>query len=115
MNNEDVIKKEVEKRLNDMLSTVDMHKIVTVDSKAGIVYIGGERVDKMRLNNLRQEAEAISQFELWSLLMETPKELAQRAMFVNSESLDDLKKGKTILYTIDTQQKIVNTLKNVKI
>lgn len=115
MNNDELIQKEVEKRLNDMLSTVDMHKIVTLDSRAGVIYIGGERVDKIRLNNLRQEAEALLQFEIWSLLMETPKELAQRAMFVNSESLDDLKKGKTILYTLSTQQKIVDTLKNAKI
>lgn len=96
--------------LNDLLSNVDLTKIVSLDKVRGIVYIGGKQTEKGRLMNLKAEAEFIMQSDLWKLLQETPRELAQRAMFVDSESLDDLKKGKSILYTLSTQQKIVDTL-----
>lgn len=100
----------MEKRLNDMLSPVDLNNIVTLDKVHGIVYIGGIRADDLQLNNLKSEAEALTHFSLWKLIHETPKELASRAMFVDSESLDDMKKGKSILYTLSTQKKIIDTM-----
>lgn len=101
--------------LNSLLSNVDLNRIVSLDKARGIVYIGGKQADRGRLTNLKAEAEFLMQSDLWKLLQETPRELAQRAMFVDSESIDDLKKGKSILYTLSTQQKIVDTLLTVVI
>lgn len=105
---------EIEKRLNDMLSNVDLNSVITYDKVKGMVFIGGERIEPARLNNLRSEAEFLLNSEIWSLIYETPKELAQRAMFVDSQSLDDMKKGKSILFTLATQKKILDVLKAVK-
>lgn len=101
--------------LNGLLSNVDLTKIVSLDKLKGIVYIGGKPADKGRLTNLKAEAEFFMQSDLRGLLQETPKELAQRAMFVTGESLDDMKKGKSILYTISTQENILNILTSVVI
>lgn len=103
---------ELTERLNELLSNVDLDKIVSLDKTHGVIYIGGERADNGRLTNLKAEAEFLVNSEIWTLLYETPKELAQRAMFVQGESLDDMKKGKSILYTLSTQQNIINTLKS---
>lgn len=108
--------KEVEdladEKVSGLLTTVDPKKIVSLDKRGGIVYIGGERADEGRLGNLKAEAEFFLNSDLWHLIYETPKELAQRAMFIDSESLDGLKKGRSILYTLSTQKNILDVFKS---
>ena len=99
------------KKLNDLLSNVDLNKIVTLDKARGIVFIGGVKAEDGRLSNLKAEAEFFLQSDLWQLIFETSKELAQRSMFVSGETLADLQKGKSILYTLSTQKNIVETFK----
>ncbi len=101
----------MEKRLNEMLSVVDDKHVVTLDKQRGMVYIGGIKADDLTLQNLKAEADFIIQSTIWKLIYNTPKELAMRAMFVNSESLDDMKKGKSMLYTLSAQENIINTFK----
>lgn len=98
--------------LNALLSNTDLTSIVSLDNRKGIIFIGGNKADKNELLTLKNEAEYLQQTRLWKLLQETPKELAMRAMFISSESLDDMKKGKTILYTLSTQKNIVDLLAN---
>lgn len=99
-------------KLAALLTVIDPRKIVTIDKPRGIVYIGGVRVDVGRMANLKAEAEFFLASDLWSLLYETPKELAQRAMFVSGESLVDMQKGKSMLYTLSTQKNILDTFKS---
>ena len=103
-----------DKKLADLLSPVDWRKVVTVDKQRNIIFIGGEQVDPGKRDNLRAEAEFFAQSELWQLLQETPKDLAQRAMFVSSESLVDLQKGKSMLYHLSAQKNIVELFKAKK-
>lgn len=98
-------------KLASLLSVVDPKKIVTLDKQRGIVFIGGERVDEGRLANLKSEAEFLSESELWQLIYQTTKELAQKAMFVSGEGLDDLKKGRSILFTLESQRNVVELFK----
>lgn len=101
-----------EKKLAALLSNVDLTGIVRFDERTKQVFINGERVDDKRMSNLKAEAQFLVQSDLWKLLHETPKELAQHAMFVLSESLVDLQKGKSILYTLSTQKKILEMFLN---
>lgn len=94
------------KMLNDLLSVVDESQIMT-KANTGIVFIGGAKVDDVTLSNLKAEAEFLTNSQIWKLMNETPKELAQRSMFVNGESLADLQKGKSMLYTLSTQNNIL--------
>ena len=102
-----------DKMLNDMLSVVDENKIISVNPR-GQVYIGGELADDAYLMNLKSEAEVLETYNLWTILYETPKKLAQEAMFVKGESLADMQKGKSMLYLLATQKKIIDTIKSYK-
>ncbi len=111
---DDVDKKAEElskKKLNELLSVVDANNIVTLDKQRGIIFIGGIKADDGRLSNLKAEADFLLQTDLWRLLYETPKELAQRSMFVSGETLADMAKGKSMLYTLSTQKNIVDIFK----
>lgn len=108
VNTEDIVRQ----KMDAMLSPIDTNKIVAFDKRAGAIYIGGERAEEGRLVGLKSEAEAIEQFELWHLIKETPKELAQREMFVSGDNMDAMKKGRSMLYTLDTQQRIIDTFKS---
>lgn len=97
-----------ETKLADMLSVVDLKKLVTLDKAKGIVFVGGNRLDETRLANLKADAEFFVNSDLWPLIYETPKELAQRAMFVLGDSLADMQKGKSMLYTLASQKNIID-------
>lgn len=99
-------------KLANLLSIVDLHKIVTVDKARGIVYVGGKILEEGQLQGLKAEAEYFTNSDLWSLLYETPKELAQKTMFVAGESLADMQKGKSILYTLSAQNNIIDVFRS---
>lgn len=101
--------KVVEKELNKLLSVVD-EKLV-VSAHKGVIYIGGEKADSARLANLKAEAQFFQESDLWKIVNETIKELAQRAMFVSGMTLEELQKGRSMLYLLDSQKRIVETFK----
>jgi hypothetical protein len=102
------------KHLNDLLSPIDWKSILTLNKTAGILYIGGEKVDTGRLANLKSEAEFLLSSDLWQILYESPKELAHKAMFVNGETIVDLQKGRSMLFALQSQKNILDILKSLK-
>jgi len=103
-----------DKKLMEMLSPVDYSKVVYTDKTKGIITINGERVDEGRLSNLHAEAEALTQMDIWSLIYETPKELAHRAMFIDGDSIDTMKKGRSMLYHLSSQKNIIDLFKSYR-
>ena len=101
-------------KLAQLLSIVDESLIVAIDARTKQVFIGGEKADEGRLGNLRSEAQFLLESDLWKVIYETPKQLAHKAMFVDDGKLDtQLLKGRAILYTLATQEKIVNLFKSL--
>ena len=92
-------------------SLVDPDHILTKDAR-GVVYIGGEMADVAMLQNLKQEAEFLLESHLWKLMTEVPKELAHKEMFINGESLDSVRIGRSMLFVLKTQKNIVELLKS---
>lgn len=101
------------KKMEELLTGVDMSKVVTVN-KFGFVFIGGIKAEDAQLKNLKAEAEALQQMDIWKILNETPKQLAQQTMFVSSETINDLKKGKSMLFVLSQQRNIVDTFLKIK-
>lgn len=100
-----------EQKLADLLSNFDPKHIISFDSKRGLVFIGGEQADEGRLMNLKQEATALEGFELWKILYESPKALAEKAMFVDDGKLEtQLLKGRAMLFLLSTQKKILDII-----
>jgi hypothetical protein len=105
---------DLDEELNKLLSVVDTKKIISLDKASGIIYIGGEPADEGYLKNLKAEAEALLVSDLWKVIYNTPKALAEKAMFIEGKTLEDLNKGRSMLYTLDTQKNILTTLAQVK-
>ncbi len=102
------------KKLNDLLSSADLKSIVSTDKQRGLIFIGGEKADETTLINMKAEAEAVLSMGIWKLLYETPKRLAEKAMFTDDGKLENqLIKGRAMLYTLDTQKTILDTFKKV--
>ncbi len=116
----ETMKDDVEKMADDRLhakiiefmTIVDDRMIVTFSERMKAIFIGGERIDEGRAKALKAEAEFFLNSEIWQILHNSPKELAQRAMFVAGESVNDLVKGRAMLHTLATQKKILETLKS---
>lgn len=104
----------VESRLLGMLSPIDPNKVVSFNEKTKQIYIGGILAEDNQLRNLKQEADAFMSFGLWDLLYHSIKSLAEKAMFIEGDSLDTMKKGRIMLYTLSTQKKILDTLRSVR-
>lgn len=102
----------VNERLKALFTPINLRDVVTLDKKGGIIYIGGVRADDSRLQNLHAEAEFFMESDLWRVINETAKQLAQMSMFVAGDSIEDMKKGRAVLFTLDSQQKIVGLFKN---
>lgn len=101
-----------QKKLQELLSVIDESQVVALDSKKGLIYLGGVLADEGKLVNLKAEAEFLVNSEIWKIINHTIRELAQRSMFVQGESLDDLKKGRSMLFLLDSQNNIVKILKS---
>ena len=104
----------VRTEIASLLGSFDEKLILTIDSKAGKAYIGGELVDPGRLNNLKQEAEFIVKTDLWLLINETLKKVTQDVMFNKSENFEDMRNGKSILYTLSFQNNVIKVLRSYK-
>lgn len=99
------------KELAALLSIVDPSMVISV-SKTGLIHIGGKPADPARLGNLKAEAEFFIQSDLWKLLNQTMRELAQKAMFVAGDSIEDMRKGRSMLYLLDSQQRNIDLLRS---
>jgi len=111
---EEKINQLADEKLAKLLSVIDYSRVISMDRTAGLIYIGGKEADSAYLQNLKQEAEALLISDLWKIIFETPKALAEKAMFVEGKTLDDLVKGRAMLYTLDNQKNILTTLTQVK-
>ncbi len=98
-------------KVSKLLSIIDERMIITFSQSMKAIYIGGIKAEEVQLKSLKSEAEYFLNSDLWRILYESPKELAQRAMFTSGETMNDLVKGRAILYTLSTQKKILETLK----
>ncbi len=94
-----------DKKLNDLLGFPNQTYILTHDKATGNFYLGGKIMEEGQVLELKSEAEFLKKSELWKILSETVKEIAERTMFTNSQTFDDMKSGKMLLYHLSFQNK----------
>ena len=104
----------MEEKLANMMSPINWQQVVSFNERQGSIFIGEKRADNAELQNLKAEAEMLMTSRLWQLLYETPNALAQQIMFRTGEDMDAFKKGRAIIFHLDSQKKILDILKSYK-
>lgn len=97
-------------KLNKLLSIVD-EKLILVITPEGKVKVGGVDATPQLKANLKSEAEFFSESDLWKLINTKISHEAQRIMFVTGISLKEIEMGRSMLYLLDMQKRIIDVLK----
>lgn len=105
----DKIEARVEERLAEMLFGNSPKDIMTTNTQ-GHLFINGERADEVKVSNLKAEAEFFMTSELWKIIHDSINTSTQKDLFVSSQSIADIQRGKTILYTLSVQNNMIKLL-----
>lgn len=116
----EAIREELLKKSNahtPLLQELDETLILTTGkNEAGqtVLFLGGVEVPSNQAQQLKVEAAALTNLQLWKVFQETFKNTAYKTMFEKSKSFDDMKTGKGFLYALDLLNNIVKILQNFK-
>jgi hypothetical protein len=101
-----------------LLSVVEEKYIITqVTLENGRAYylLNGKKIDVAYLAKLKHEASHLKETELWKIFDNTLRSHAHKMMFVKSETFEDVLSGKLMLYNLDVQKKILDTLSEIQL
>ncbi len=112
--NEDKIKEQANLLISNLFGFGDEKQVITHSKQTNQFFVGGIAIDDSRVANLRSEAEFFLASDMWKIINETLRDVACKVMFEKSTSFDDMKNGKSILYTLSFQNNTLNLLKNYK-
>ena len=96
--------------LRHYLNAVTVEDVITQDKRGG-VYLNGALLSEQEVKNLLEEVKYIENTRMWRIYIESLKEQAQKRIFENAKTLDDLFAGKMMLYNLDVLIKINNIFK----
>lgn len=102
----------------NLLAVVDEDMVLTqVNSGDNTAYylLGGEKIDTHLLTKLKQEASLLKEMEIWKIFDHTLRSQANKVMFTKSTSFEDMITGKAMIYNLDVQKKIVETLEKIRL
>jgi hypothetical protein len=91
------------------LNKVEHDEVLTLD-KSGRPFLGGKELKMEEFERLKKEAKMIKETSLWKILTETLRHQAYLTMFEKSKNWEDMLTGKSMLYNIGVQEKIVELL-----
>lgn len=94
---------------NYLTKPVSLDQIITVND-AGQVKIDGNIITPQELLALQQEIRVFQNLRLKTILLNTPKALAEQRMFRDAKTWDDMLAGKLTLYVVDIQENIMNSI-----
>jgi hypothetical protein len=78
----------------------------------GVLYLGKEKVTDQELKVLQAEAKALKSMRLWSILNETPKQIALDRGWKESTTMEHLNTAKTMYSVLEFQESVVNIIRN---
>lgn len=98
--------------VKDLFNAITDEDVLRVD-KQGVMYIGDNRIPSEVRNSLIEGAKAILAHEAWDILTKQMQLAANKRMYEESTSVDDMIFGKAMLYTIDVMQRKLYNLSNL--
>lgn len=91
---------------------LDINSVLHINKN--VVYLGGKELTQSQKEQLHAEAGIFMQSSLWKVLQESLKEHAYQVMFEKSQTFDDMRTGKTMLYNLSIMRKMIDLLQNMK-
>lgn len=104
------------KLLSDNYNAIDPNKVCFVGKNTAgetVVRIAGKKIAPGQASQLRNEAQMLQKMQLWKVITTTLENTARLKMFEQSQSFDDMKYGKTMLYNVDVTKQIVTKLSEI--
>lgn len=103
----------LEKTKNELLKeyfcAVTLDDIMTIDRLGGIK-LDGEKLSSGEALGLYEEARYFQGSRLYKILMNSLRDQAQKVMYEKSESFDDMRNGKMMLYNLSVQENIIDAI-----
>lgn len=96
------------------IGPVDMELVIGHVAAGGkyLIQLNGRRAEDNEALALKKEVEMIEQTRVWKVFTETLRYQAQRRMFVEAVTPEDMNWGKAVLHAIGVFENIVSTCKN---
>lgn len=99
---------------HNLLSLATIKDVLTYNEKKREIYLDGQIIPPNGLNELREEINWLLNSRIWSIINGSVDSQAKQVIFDKSKTNDDLIAGKSMLYTLDLQRKIIQILINAK-
>lgn len=96
------------------IGPVDMELVIGHVAAGGkyLIQLNGRRAEDNEALALKKEVEMIEQTRVWKVFTETLRYQAQRRMFVEAVTPEDMNWGKAVLHAIGVFENIVSTCKS---
>lgn len=98
--------------LKHLLNAITVRDIIGNDPKTGAILIDGQTIKPDELKQMKAEIKALEGFRVWSIITETTKSHAEKMIFNDSKTMDDIRFGKAMLYDLSLQKSIIKVLKD---
>lgn len=72
-----------------------------------LIQLNGKRAEDNEALALKKEAELVAQTRLWKVFTETLRYQAQRRMFVEAKTIEDMNWGKALLHSISVLENLI--------
>lgn len=110
----DDIYAKVKKQYSDWNHGVNPDYIMThsknLDGSTKLIFLGGDQIAEQEANNLRSEVKFLRNSKVWAIITSTLKSQAQDIMFSKSQTFEDMRSGKMMLYNLGVQETILSTI-----
>lgn len=100
------------KEVAELFNTVGPDDVLFKED--GRWYLGTQQLSPDLIRQYADEANIIKTTMLWKELDKCIKYLANRTMFLKSETVDDLIAGKLVLFTLKNMEKILDTASKLR-
>lgn len=96
-----------------LFCSVNARDVVTYNDKTNLLYLGGEQIGKLEAHSLLEEVRFLEKTKVWQIMQETLRSQAMEKAFKSSVNFQDLLTAKLMLYNLDVQKKICDTVRKV--
>lgn len=97
------------------LSLCSFNPESVVRISANKLFIGGKELKENEANILKEEALMLKGTKIWEFFKNTITEQAYQTMFTQSQTFDDMKTGKLMLFNLDLLEKLRIRFENYQI